>query len=63
MKTKTIYVRDYSKYDLSRFPNFRKNGSISGMKKKYYGQNALLVICGSYIYNVSSHPEIYNAAH
>lgn len=63
MKTKTIYVRDYSKHDLSRFPNFNKNGSIAGMKKQYYGKNALLVICGSYIYNVSSQPDIYNAAH
>ena len=29
------------------------------MKKVYYGRDALLVRCGSYIYNVSSAPEIY----
>lgn len=42
-----------------QFPNFHKSGSISGMKKAYYGRDALLVRCGSYIYNVSSAPEIY----
>ena len=31
---------------------FHKSGSISGMKKAYYGRDALLVRCGSYIYNV-----------
>lgn len=40
-------------------PNFHKSGSIRGMKKLYYGQNALLVRCGSYIYNVSDDPTIY----
>ena len=25
------------------FPNFHKSGSISGMKKLYYGKDALLV--------------------
>ena len=36
------------------------------MKQLYYGKkkNALLVRCGSQIYNVSSEPEIYyNMAH
>lgn len=47
------------KVGISSFPNFHKSGSISGMKKAYYGRNALLVRCGSYIYNVSSAPEIY----
>ena len=48
----------------SRFPNFHKSGSIAGMKRLYYGKNALLVRCGRWIYNVSSEPEIYyNLAH
>ena len=59
MRTKTLYRRDGEKVGISRFPNFHKSGSISGMKKLYYGRNALLVRCGSYIYNVSSTPEIY----
>ena len=45
---------------VSEFPNFHKSGSIKGMKKLYYGMNALLVRCGSYIYNVSAAPHIYN---
>lgn len=45
--------------NISRFPNFHKSGSIRGMKKQYYGVAALLVRCGSYIYNVTSEPNIY----
>lgn len=63
MKTKTIDVKDKAKHNLSDFPNFSKTGSIKGMKKKYYGEDALLVRCGAYIYNVTSCPEIYEAAH
>ena len=44
---------------LEQFPNFHRSGSIRGMKKLYYGENALLVKSGSYIYNVTSCPEIY----
>lgn len=57
-----IYVKTkhYERLGLSEFPNFHRTGSISGMKKLYYGRNANLVQCGSYIYNV---PEsIYNQA-
>jgi hypothetical protein len=61
-KVKTIPVKDKDKFNLSDFPNFSKTGSISGMKKLYYGKNALLVKCGGFIYNVSSSPEIYNNA-
>ena len=64
MKTKTLYVKDAERIGISRFPNFHKTGSIAGMKKLYYGKNALLVRCGSWIYNVSSEPEMYyNIAH
>lgn len=59
MRTKTLYKRDAEKVGISRFPNFHKSGSISGMKRLYYGKNALLVRCGSWIYNVSSEPGIY----
>ena len=62
MKTKKLSVKDYEKYDLGSFPNFSANGSIRGMKEQYYGKNALLVKCGSYIYNVTSKPEIWEAA-
>lgn len=64
MRTKTLYRCDAQKVDISRFPNFHITGSITGMKKLYYGKNALLVRCGSWIYNVSSEPEVYyNIAH
>lgn len=63
MRTKTIHKEDYNKHDLSRFPNFSKTGSIAGMKKNFYGKDALLVRCGAYIYNVTEAPEIYEAAH
>lgn len=48
--------------DLSRFPNFSASGSVTGMKKLYYGPGAKLVRSGSYIYNVSEEPEIYDLA-
>lgn len=47
-------------YNISEFPNFSKTGSITGMKKHYYGKDALLVKCGAFIYNVTSQPEIYH---
>ncbi|EIY66514.1 hypothetical protein INE74_02174 [Bacteroides ovatus CL03T12C18] len=64
MRTKTLYTRDAERVGISRFPNFHCTGNITGMKRLYYGKDALLVRCGSYIYNVSSEPEIYyNIAH
>ncbi len=57
MKTRQYVGRNPEK--LSQFPNFHKSGSIRGMKKLYYGENALLVKSGSYIYNVTLYPEIY----
>lgn len=63
MRVKTLYVKDKERFNLSNFPNFSVTGSIRGMKKLYYGKDALLVRCGSYIYNVTSAPEIYNYAH
>lgn len=63
MKTKTLTPEEGKRVNISRFPNFHRSGSIAGMKKLYYGVNALLVRCGSYIYNVSSEPEIYHIAH
>lgn len=55
-------VAEGKRVNISRFPNFHRSGSIKGMKQMYYGKSALLVRCGSYIYNVSSEPIIYNQA-
>lgn len=64
MRTKYIKVKDAKRLNLDQFPNFSANGSIKGMKDKFYGKNALLVKSGGWIYNVTSKPEIYyNNAH
>lgn len=55
--TITVNKKDL-KHDLSIFPNFHKSGSIIGMKKLYYGKDALLIRSGSYIYKVTE--EVYN---
>ena len=54
MKTKTLNRRDGDAVNISRFPNFSYTGSIIGMKNGYYGKDALLVRCGSYIYHVGN---------
>jgi hypothetical protein len=58
MKVKTLSKEHRDK--VVNLPNFHKSGSIIGMKRLYYGKDALLVRCGNYIYNVSSEPSIYN---
>lgn len=62
MRVKSITVAEGRRVNISRFPNFHRSGSIKGMKQLYYGKSALLVRCGSYIYNVSSEPSIYEQA-
>lgn len=47
-------------YRLENYPNFSATGSIEGMKKQFYGEDALLVRSGAYIYKVT--PEIYYSA-
>lgn len=59
MKVRRITKEEGKRVNISRFPNFHKSSSIKGMKKQYYGVAALLVRCGSYIYNVTSEPNIY----
>lgn len=56
---KKVSIAEGEKIGLDGFPNFHKSGSISGMKKQYYGKDALLIQSGNYIYNVTSEPEIY----
>jgi len=60
MRVKNLKVDEGKKLNIDEFPNFSANGSIKGMKDKYYGKDALLVKCGGYIYNVTSSPDIYN---
>ncbi len=63
MRVKYLNVKDGERLGIDKYPNFHKTGSIRGMKTHYYGADALLVRCGSYIYNVTSNPEIYEQAH
>lgn len=60
-KVKTLPVSQKDTFQLSDFPNFSKTGSITGMRKLYYGKDALLIRCGNYIYNVTSQPNIYHS--
>lgn len=58
-RVKYLRVADGERLRIHEFPNFSATGSVTGMRKRYYGNDALLVRCGSYIYNVSARPEIY----
>lgn len=62
-RVKYLKVKDGKKLGINQFPNFSGSGSIIGMKEKFYGKNALLVRCGSYIYNVTRKPLIYRCAY
>ena len=63
---KTIYITKAQEkelgIDLSHFPNAGPNPSVSGMKRMYWGKNALCIRQGQYVYNVSSVPDIYYRA-
>ena len=60
MKTKTMDIDSPYTKRLNDLPNFSKTGSIKGMKKQYYGKEALLIRCGDWIYNATSKPELYH---
>lgn len=59
-KVRRMTIEEGVKVKIFDYPNFHKSGSIAGMKKYVYGKDALLVRCGSWIYNVPE--EIYNQA-
>ena len=59
MRCRYLKKAQGDRVNIQRFPNFHRSGSIAGMKKHYYGRGALLVRCGSYIYNVTADPSIY----
>lgn len=61
-RVRKISREEGERVDIHRFPNFSASGSVTGMRNMYYGREALLVRCGSFIYNVSLEPEIYNKA-
>ena len=59
MRVRRMTIEQGLRVGIDRFPNFHRSGSVRGMKRLYYGKDCLLVRCGSYIYNVSSEPQIY----
>lgn len=61
MKVRYMKVAEAKRYNLDQYPNFHASGSITGMKQKYYGKDALLVRSGSYIYKVPV--DVYYAAY
>ena len=50
MRIKYLKAKDGKRLNVSRFSNFSVAESVKGVKDKYYGKNALLVSCGSWIY-------------
>ncbi len=59
MRVKYLSVKSpYAKW-LESYPNFHASGSVAGMKRQFYGKNALLVRCGQWIYDVTACPSIY----
>ncbi len=52
MRVRYLPVTEGRRLHIDAFPNFSASGSVKGMKEKYYGKDALLVRCGSYIYCV-----------
>lgn len=51
-RVKRLTISEGATLNIFNCPNFSATGSIKGMKDKFYGKDALLVRCGSYIYNV-----------
>ena len=58
-RVKYLPVSEGKALGIDKFPNFDATGSVKGMKEKYYGKDALLVRCGSYIFKVTSQHDIY----
>ena len=63
MRVKQLKVSQGKRLGIEQFPNFHRSGNVRGMKKRFYGENALLVRCGSYIYNVTQRSDIYKQAY
>lgn len=51
---KYLYVpkKYYNTLNLSQFPSTGKNPNISGMREKYWGEDALIIKCCNYAYKV-----------
>lgn len=61
MRVKAISIDSPYAGQLEDLPNFSASGSVPGMKKQFYGKDALLIRSGGFIYNATSKPELYHA--
>lgn len=46
MRVRRLKVTEGNAINISQYPNFSATGSIKGMKEKFYGKDAMLVITG-----------------
>lgn len=60
-RVKYMTKDEAARYHLDDYPSFGPHGNVYGMKKKYYGKDALLVRSGAYVYHVPAN--IYAQAH
>lgn len=60
-RTKYMTKAEAERFCLDEYPNAGPNPSISGMKNLYWGEDALCIKCGQYVYKVTQ--EIYDRAH
>ena len=54
MRYPTVTVRKEFGSLLEKFPNAGPRCNVTGMKKLYWGENALCVRCGLYVYHVDA---------
>ena len=62
MKTKRLLTKHRALVE-GKFPNAGPNPCISGMKRKYYGENSVCVMCGNYLYKVGENLNDKTAAY
>lgn len=51
-KYKYVPSTEHNHNILSKFPNAGPHPNIAGMRNLYWGKDALLIKCGSYVYKV-----------
>lgn len=59
-RVKRMTERKGVRAGICQYPSFHYTGSVTGMRKKFYGNDAFLVRCGPYIYKVPK--RIYDMA-
>lgn len=52
-RQRTLYLPVRFSWMVHNLPNFHRSGSIAGMRRQFYGRNAILIRCGQYIYNAT----------